>query len=169
MTTLDHGRAIELITRRGTEDMAAANADWLALHLARCAECAGYAAAFEDTGRWLRAVAVTATPALVNTTQARLRVRAAHLREQRFRMVLIAISFCLGALSSTLSAWLWWRFGGWIAARVGLPQAVVEPGILLFLVFPAIVIGVLLLAFPQPAWEGSLPLTAAARSEGESR
>ena len=54
------------------------------------------------------------------TTQARVHARATYLQEQRSRMVLIAISFCIGAMSSALSAWLWWRFGGWVAEHVGL-------------------------------------------------
>ncbi len=84
-------------------------------------------------------------------------------------MVLIAISFCIGAMSSALSAWLWWRFGGWVARHVGLSAAIVEPGILLFLLLPAIVIAGLLLAFPHPIFEGSLMLALAREHEGEKR
>ena len=84
-------------------------------------------------------------------------------------MVLIAISFCIGAMSSALSAWLWWRFGGWVAEHVGLSSAIVEPGILLFLLLPAIVIAGLLLVFPHPVFEGSLMLALAREHEGEKR
>ena len=44
-----------------------------------------------------------------------MHARALHLQEQRSRMVLIAISFTLGVLSSVTSGWLWWKFGGWVA------------------------------------------------------
>ena len=169
MTNREHDRALDLITRRGAEDVAAADATWLDLHLATCAQCAEYAALANSTGRLLRSVAITASPALVATTQARLRARATYLREQRSRMVLIAISFCIGAMSSALSAWLWWRFGGWVARHVGLSAAIVEPGILLFLLLPAIVIAGLLLAFPHPIFEGSLMLALAREHEGEKR
>ncbi|MGB8769781.1 MAG: hypothetical protein WCC92_09210 [Candidatus Korobacteraceae bacterium] len=162
-----HERAIDLITRRGVEGIAVPDSSWLELHLSTCADCSEYAALAESTGRLLRSVAVTASPALVTTTQARLRARAAYLQEQRSRMVLIAISFCIGAMSSALSAWLWWRFGGWVARHVGLSTAIVEPGILLFLLLPAIVIAGLLLAFPHPVFEGSLMLASAREDEGE--
>jgi hypothetical protein len=169
MTNREHDRAIDLITRRGVEDIATPDASWLDSHLTACAACSEYAALANSTGRLLRSVAITASPALVATTQARLRARAAYLREQRSRMVLIAISFCIGAMSSALSAWLWWRFGGWVARHAGLPSAVVEPGILLFLLLPAIVIAALLLAFPHPIFEGSLMLALAREHEGEKR
>ena len=169
MTNREHDRALDLIPRRGAEDVAAADATWLDLHLAICAECSEYAALANSTGRLLRSVAITASPALVATTQARLRARAMYLQEQRSRMVLIAISFCIGAMSSALSAWLWWRFGGWVAQHVGLSAAIVEPGILLFLLLPAVVIAGLLLAFPHPIFEGSLMLGLAGEHEGEKR
>ena len=169
MTNREHERAIDLITRHGVEDLAAPDTAWLDLHLAACAECSDYADLAESTGRLLRSVAVTASPALVATTQARLRARATYLHEQRARMVLIAISFCIGAMSSAVSAWLWWRFGGWVAQHVGLSSAIVEPGILLFLLLPAVVIAGLLLAFPHPIFEGSLMLGLAGEHEGEKR
>ncbi len=169
MTNHDHERALELIMRRGTEEIAAAEMGWLHEHLAMCSVCAQYADDFDNTGRLLRAVAVTASPKLVATTQARLRARAAYLQEQRSRMVLIAISFCLGVLSSAVSAWLWWRFGGWIADRLSLPHAIVEPGVFLFLLLPAIIIAGLLLAFPHPPFEGSLLAGLAREREGEVR
>ncbi len=169
MTNREHERALDLITRRSVEDTAAADAAWLESHLATCADCAEYAALTNSTGRLLRSVAITASPALVATTQARLRARATYLQEQRSRMVLIAISFCIGAMSSALSAWLWWRFGGWVARHVGLPSAIVEPGILLFLLLPAIVIAGLLLVFPHPIFEGPLMLALAREQEGEKR
>jgi anti-sigma factor RsiW len=169
MTNREHERAIELITRRGVDDITAADATWLESHLATCAECSEYAALANSTGRLLRSVAITASPALISATQARVRARAVYLREQRSRMVLIAISFCIGAMSSALSAWLWWRFGGWVAQRVGLSSAIVEPGILLFLVLPAIVIAGLVLAFPHPLFDGSLMLALAREHEGEKR
>ena len=97
MTNHEHERAIDLITRRGVEDIAAPDTAWLESHLSTCAECAEYAALTDSTGRLLRSVAVTASPALVTATQARLRARATDLQEQRSRMVLIAISFCIGA------------------------------------------------------------------------
>ena len=169
MTNRDHDRALELIMRRGTEEVARVDAEWLDAHLATCAGCSQYAEYFENTGRLLRAVAVTAGPALVASTQARLRERAMHLSEQRSRMVLIAISFCLGAMSSAVSAWLWWRFGSWVAERFGWSPAIVQPGIMLALVLPAIVIAGLMLAFPHPLLEGRFTAAWSRERGGDNR
>ena len=86
---------------QGVDDIAARDTAWLESHLEQCSECAEYAALVASTGQLLRAVAVTASPALVSTTQARVRARAAQLREHQSRVVLIAVSFCIGVLSST--------------------------------------------------------------------
>jgi hypothetical protein len=169
MTNHDHERAMELITRRGTEDLAAADLRWLDGHLGGCGPCAQYAQDFDNTGRMLRVTAITATPSLVASTQARVRARAMYLSEQRSRMVLIAISFCLGAISSAVSAWLWWRFGAWVAARFGWSPVVVEPGIMLALVLPAIVIAGLMLAFPHPVTDGALMTALAREREGRNQ
>jgi hypothetical protein len=166
MTDHNHDRALELIMRRGTEDIAPRDADWLNVHLESCAACAAYAEDFEQTGHLLRSVAVTATPALVARTQQRVQARALYLQEQQSRMVLIAISFCLGVLSSVTSAYLWWKFGGWVAERVGLPQFIVQPGILLFLLLPAVVIAALMLAFPAPVLEERFMAALARERDG---
>ncbi len=163
-----HQRAVDLITRRGVEDIAAADAAWLEAHLALCSECAKYVCLVDNTGRLLRSVAVTATPALVAATQARVHLRAAQWQEQQARVVLIAVSFCIGALSSTLSAWLWWKFGAWAADRMGLTASYFAPGILLVWLLPAVVIAVLMLAFPHPVFERPLTLLLAREREGEN-
>lgn len=149
MTNRDHERALELIMRRGTEEIAARDAEWLETHLGVCADCNDYAEAFASAARLMRTTTVMASSALVSSTQMRLRARAHELEEQRARVVLIALSFCLGALSSAASAWLWWRFGGWVAEHVGLSQAIVQPGIMVFLLLPALIIAGVMLAFPH--------------------
>jgi hypothetical protein len=169
MMNHEHERAIELITRRGTEEVAPADLRWLNTHLESCGSCAQYAQDFDNTGRMLRATAITATPSLVASTQARVRARAMYLSEQRSRMVLIAISFCLGAMSSAVSAWLWWRFGAWVAERFGWSQTIVQPGIMLALVLPAIVIAGLMLAFPHPVTDGALMTALAREREGRNQ
>jgi len=169
MTNHDHERAVELITRRGTEDVAAADLRWLDSHLETCNTCSQYANDFDDIGRMLRATTVTASSSLVSNTQARVRARAMYLQEQRSRTVLIAISFCLGAMSSAVSAWLWWRFGAWVAERFGWSQAIVEPGIMVFLVLPAIVIAGLMLALPHASMEGQFMAALAREREGANR
>jgi hypothetical protein len=169
MTKLEHERAWDLITRRGVEGINNSEAAWLESHLSGCAECSEYAALAESAGRLLRSVAVNASPALVTATQGRLRTRALEMRERESRLFLIGVSFCLGVLSSTASAWLWWRFGGWVAQLLGLPESIVGPGVVLFWLLPAIVIAVLLTFVPRTVFNNPLMLALAREREGEIR
>lgn len=152
----EHERAIELISQREVEGISQADAGWLELHLAQCEACAGYELALSHAEQAMRSVTVMASASLVESTRARVHARAQQLREQQTRMVLIAVSFCLGVVTSTLTAWLWWKSGAWIAARLGLPSGIVEPGVLLFWLLPAIVIALLLVTIPPATFEGSL-------------
>jgi predicted anti-sigma-YlaC factor YlaD len=167
MTNREHERAMDIITRRGEEDLSTHDEAWLESHLALCSECAEYAKAFEQTGQLLRSFAVTASPALVVTTQARVHARAAQLREHQTKVVLIAVSFCIGVLSSTMSAWLWWKFGGWVAGRLSLPGSIVEPGMFVAWLLPAIVIAVVTLASSHPVLDRSVTLAMLGEREGD--
>jgi len=152
----EHDRAVDLLMRRDIEGMADADARWLEIHLQECEECAGFDRALSGAAHAARAVTVMASAALVESTRARVRVRGEQLREQQARTMLIAVSFCLGVVTSTLTAWVWWEFGGWVADRLGLPSGIVEPGVLLFWLLPAIVIAVLMVTCPPTLFEGSL-------------
>ena len=159
MTAREHERALDLIMRRGTEEIAAPESAWLNSHLSECSECANFAADCDSTGRLLRAVAVTASPSLVQATQTRVRARAAELQERHSRTVLIAISFCIGAMSSTVTAWLWWEFGGWVARKLALPASIVEPGVFVAWMLPAVVIAIAMLASSHPVIDRSLTMS----------
>jgi hypothetical protein len=152
----EHGRAMDLLTQGDIEGIAENDARWLASHLAACEECASYELALSGAGRTMRSVTVMASAALVASTQARVHARAAQLRERESRRLLIAISFAMGVVFSTLSAWVWWKVGGWMVERFSLPSAIVEPGLVLFWLLPAIFLGILLVAFPESKFEGSV-------------
>jgi hypothetical protein len=152
----EHGRAIDLLTRRDIEGIADADAQWLEMHLQECEECAGFDRALSGASHAVRSVTVMASTSLVESTRARVHMRAEQLREQQARTMLIAVSFCLGVVTSTLTAWVWWKCGAWVADKLGLPSGIVEPGVLLFWLLPAVAIAVLMIAFPRPAVEGSL-------------
>jgi hypothetical protein len=169
MTNREHDRAHDLIAQRDLEGIDNSETAWLESHLAECAACAEYAELASSAGRLLRSVAVAAGPALVAATQARLRARALEMRDRESRLFLVGISFCLGVLSSTASAWLWWRFGGWVAQLLGLPQSIVAPGVLLFWLLPAIVIAVLVTFIPRTVFNNPLMLALAREREGEIR
>jgi hypothetical protein len=152
----EHGRAIELVTRRDVEGIADADAQWLEMHLQECEECAGFDRALSGAAQAVRSVTVMASASLVESTRSRVHLRAEQLREQRSRMALIAVSFCLGVLTSTLTAWLWWKSGAWIAQKLGLPSGIVEPGVLLFWLLPAVAIALVMVIVPPAHFEGSL-------------
>jgi len=152
----EHERAIELITRRDVEGIGRSDAGWLESHLAACSECVGFAEALSGTERAVRSVSVMASATLVSATRARVHARAEQLREQQARTMLIGVSFCLGVLTSTLTAWVWWKCGAWVAQRLGLPAGIVEPGVLLFWVLPAVAIAVMMVLVPPVKFEGSI-------------
>jgi hypothetical protein len=169
MTDRNHERAIDLITVRGVEGISDPETVWLDAHLDACPSCSAYANSLERTGRVLRSRPIMASPALVARTQARIRSRAMEMRERESRMFLIGVSFCLGVLSSTASAWLWWRFGDWVAAQLGLPQSIVAPGVLLFWLLPAIAIAAVLIVVPRSVLNNPLMLSLTREREGEIR
>ena len=168
MTNQEHDRASELIMRQGTEEIAAQDAAWLDLHLSQCPDCAAFAASFEQAGTMLRSFPITASSSLVMSTQARVRVRAEQLREQHARVALMAVSFCVGVLFSTASAWLWWKVGDWVVEQMGLPHSIVAPGVLLFWLLPAISIAVLMVAVPHRLAHPML-VSLAREQEGDVR
>jgi hypothetical protein len=152
----EHGRAMDLLTRREVEGVSDADARWLESHLAACEECASYELALSGAERAMRSFTVMASASLVESTRARVHARAAQLRERESRRFLIAISFAMGVVFSTLSAWMWWKVGGWMVERFSLPSLIVEPGLVIFWLLPAIFLGILLVAFPDSKFEGSV-------------
>ena len=156
MNGKEHGRAIDLITCHDIEGIADADARWLEIHLQECEECASFDRALSGAAHAIRSVTVMASASLIESTRARVHLRAQQLREQQARAMLIAVSFCLGVVTSTLTAWVWWKFGGWVAQSLSLPSGIVEPGVLLFWLLPAIVIAALMVTYPPALFEGSL-------------
>lgn len=156
MNANEHGRAIDLITQRDVEGISDGDACWLEMHLQECEECASFDRAVSGAAQAVRSVTVMASASLVASTKARLQVRAAQLQEREARRFLIAISFAMGVVFSTASAWAWWEVGGWMVERFGLPSAVVAPGLVLFWLLPAIFLGVLVVASPESNFEGSV-------------
>lgn len=152
----EHERAMELIFRRDVEGISHDEGQWLESHSAACQDCAGFALAMTDTAQALRSFPVMASSSLVETTKARVHARAEQLREREARRFLVAISFAMGVVISTLSAYAWWRIGGWMVERFSLPSVIVGPGLVLFWLLPAIFLGVMLFAFPESGFEGSL-------------
>ena len=152
----EHERAIDLLTRRDVEGIADDDSRWLEMHLQECEECASFDRALSGAEHALRSFTVMASAALVESTRARVHARAEQLRERESRRFLVAISFAMGVVFSTMSAWAWWKVGGWIVERFNLPSVIVGPGLVLFWLLPVIFLGILLVAFPESSFEGSV-------------
>ena len=149
MNGSDHERARELVLLRDVEGISPSDATWLLSHLDRCSECSCFAEDLEYTGRVLRSLPVTASVSLVTATRARVRQRAAELRDHEARVFLIGISFCLGLLWSAGSAFVGWRLSGWLAERIHVAPWIIATGFVVFWLAPAVAIAIgLLLRHP---------------------
>ena len=156
MTGHEHERAMDLITLRDVEGISQGDVQWLDAHLAGCQECGSFELAMSDAEQALRSSPVMASALLVEATRARVHARAEQLRERESRRFLIAISFAMGVVFSTMSAWVWWKVGGWMVERFNLPSVIVGPGLVVSWLLPAIFLGVMLVAFPESKFEGSV-------------
>jgi len=103
-----HERARRLIDAVQVEGIAALEREWLEAHLAECAACQIRARANERALQALRQSTVRVDPALVSTTQARVRLRARELRENQMRMrtlwITCGLSWLLGAIGAAALA-----------------------------------------------------------------
>ena len=146
MTNSDHDHGRELVLLRDIEGISDSEAAWLTSHLHACAECSAFADELDFAERALRSVPVTASISLVSVTQARVRQRAAELRDQQARNFLIGISFCLGLLWSAGAAFVGLRLSAWLADRIHVASWIIAAGIVVFWLAPAVAIAIGLLA-----------------------
>jgi predicted anti-sigma-YlaC factor YlaD len=144
MTRNEHERAREIIALG--EVHSEAQQAWLQAHLNECEPCRHYAEATNGAVRALRSQPLAADSRLVRATQMRVRFHASRLREVRERQWLVGMA-CLGVgLSATLTVPLLWRFFAWMGEWAGVSTLVWQTGFAVFLIAPALVASILLLA-----------------------
>ena len=119
-----HERACRLIDARHVEGISASEREWLEAHLAECTACQARALANERALQALRSNTVRVDPALVATTQARVRWRARELRENDARLRALWISCGLSWLLGAVTAPLLWDAIAWLGRRLDVSQAV---------------------------------------------
>ncbi len=119
-----HQRATHLISVERVEGLAPGERMWLEEHLEHCADCAAQAQATEEALRALRAISVPVRPALVTTTQFRVRMRARELQEQKARMRALWLACALSWVLGALTAPFLWQATEWVAERFALSMAV---------------------------------------------
>lgn len=144
-------RACYLIDALHVEGIAASEREWLEAHLTGCPECQAMAQANEHVLQALRSNRITVHPALVSTTQARVRQRARELRENQMRMRTLWISCGLSWVLGTVTAPLLWQAMSWMGRRFELSPAVWITGFAMCWIAPATVVGALV------AWRHSPP------------
>ena len=145
MNNSDHQRARELVLLRDVEGTSDSEATWLTSHLDGCAECSSFAEELALAELTLRSIPVVASASLVSATQARVRQRAAELRDQQARNFLIGISFCLGLLWSAGSAFVGLKLSAWLADKIHVASWLIAAGFVVFWLAPAAAIAIGLL------------------------
>ena len=119
-----HERACRLIDAWHVEGISATEREWLDAHLAECTPCRTRASANERALQALRSNSIGLDPALVSTTQARVRLRARELRENQVRLRALWISCGLSWLMGTLTAPLLWEAIAWLGRRFEISEAI---------------------------------------------
>jgi hypothetical protein len=168
MNQSDHERARELVLLRDVEGIGTIDAAWLESHFAECPECERFAEEMNLASLTLRRAPVMASAVLVSATQARVRQRAAELREHQARVFLIGISFGLGLLWSAGSAFVGWKISGWLAERIHVAPLIISAAFVVFWLAPAIAVAVAALLY-RPVSHHAWPDWLAARVEGDLR
>jgi anti-sigma factor RsiW len=138
-----HERACRLIDAWQVEGISAADREWLDAHLAECTACQAKSSANERALRVLRSNSLIVDPALVSTTQARVRWRARELRENQARLRALWISCGLSWLLGTLTAPLLWQAMAWLGRRFEVSQAIWIMAFVVVWLAPATVVGAL--------------------------
>ncbi len=119
-----HVRAARLIDALHIEGISAVDREWLEAHLADCPACSTQAAATEQAIQAVRRNTFTIDPALVSTTQARVRWQARRVQEHQARLRALWISCVLSWILGVLTAPLLWEGIAWLGRRLDLSQAV---------------------------------------------
>lgn len=142
MTQDVHEKVRKLIDSASVEGISPAEREWLESHLESCEPCRLRARANQQAIRLLRSVAVPVSPGLISATQARVRLRAQELREERVRMralwVACGASWILGVATAPL---VWWGLK-WLGEQLALPKAVWVSAFVMWWLVPAAAVAV---------------------------
>jgi len=145
MTRDIHEQARQWVALGGVDDVSEAERACLETHIQQCESCREYAEACGAVIRSVRSLPFAAGPALVQTTQIRVRERARQLREKQDRLWLVWMS-CVGVgLSAAITTPLLWRGFAWIGQWAEVSSPVWQTGFAMFWIAPALVTSVLLL------------------------
>jgi hypothetical protein len=134
-----HERTARLLAERQVEALAREDEQWLAAHLAECADCAAQDAHVTDALSALRAMQINVPRSLAGRTQLRVRLRAEELRERgpanRLVWAVAAMSWVLGLATAPFV----WRAFAWLGEHTGAPKLALQLGFVLWWGLPALI------------------------------
>jgi len=164
-----HQRAQKSIAAALVEGLPASEQAWLDEHIEECAACAQFAAATRRAIEGLRWVAVNASPALVQATQQRVRLRAWELAERQERLLPLAVSCGLAAFLSLVTVTYLWQGFAWLGEQWRLPALAWQAGFVSAWFLPASLTAVALWMRSRAATNGNRQAVRWAPSAGARR
>ena len=134
-----HERAVRLMAERRVDALSREDEQWLAAHLAECANCSAEDAHVAEALSALRAMQISVPRNLSARTQLRVRLRAEELREHgpasRLVWAVAVMSWVFGLATAPFV----WRGFAWLGGELHLPKLVWAAGVVLWWVIPALV------------------------------
>ena len=134
-----HERASRLLAGRRVEALAREDEQWLAAHLAGCADCSKEEARVAEALSALRTMQISVPRNLATRTQLRVRLRAEELREHgpanRLVWAVAVMSWIFGLATAPFV----WRGFAWLGGELHLPTLVWATGVVLWWAVPALV------------------------------
>jgi hypothetical protein len=134
-----HERAVRLMAERRVGALSREDEQWLAAHLAECANCSAEDARVGEALSALRAIQISVPRNLSARTQLRVRLRAEELREHgpasRLVWAVAVMSWVFGLATAPFV----WRGFAWLGGELHLPKLVWATGVVLWWVVPALV------------------------------
>jgi len=134
-----HERAVRLMAERLVGVPSREDEQWLAAHLAECANCSAEDAHVAEALSALRAMQISVPRNLSARTQLRVRLRAEELREHgpasRLVWAVAVMSWVFGLATAPFV----WRGFAWLGGELHLPKLVWAMGVVLWWIVPALV------------------------------
>lgn len=141
MSEETHKKAEALIAAAHVEGISETDRAWLDAHLENCPPCAARSDSLARAVGALRLQTVSVSPAVVEATRLRMRIRAQQLREERSRMRALWISCALSWILGAASAPLLWRGFEWAGRYLDMPNIVWQAAFVMWWFVPAALVG----------------------------
>jgi hypothetical protein len=139
----EHERAQTLLMQQRVEGVSNEDSLWLESHLAGCEDCVQQAFALAEAMQQARseALQITASAALVRSTQSRVRARARQLEWQRERMLPVWMAAAMALGWTVVSTPLLWEGFSWLGNLTHAPAILWQSGFIFSWLTPTALIG----------------------------